>query len=52
VQWQQMLNLLDQRRDSDGRIRLTVEVIYGHAFRPVPRRNDQGEAIIRFEPRR
>jgi len=51
-QWQQMLNLLDQRRDSDGRIRLTVEVIYGHAFRPVPRRNDQGEAIIRFEPRR
>jgi malonyl-CoA O-methyltransferase len=51
-QWQQMLKLLDQRRDSDGRIRLTVEVIYGHAFRPVPRRNSQGEAIIRFEPRR
>jgi len=51
-QWQQMLKLLDQRRDSDGRIRLTVEVIYGHAFRPVPRRNSYGEAIIRFEPRR
>ena len=51
-QWQQILSLLDQRRDRDGRIRLTVEVIYGHAFRPVPRRNSSGEAIIRFEPRR
>lgn len=50
--WQQVLNALDQRRDSDGRIRLTVEVIYGHAFRPIPKRNQQGEHIIRFEPRR
>jgi malonyl-CoA O-methyltransferase len=50
--WQQVLNSLDQRRDSDGRIRLTVEVIYGHAFRPIPKRNQPGEHIIRFEPRR
>ena len=50
--WQQVLNALDQRRDSDGRIRLTVEVIYGHAFRPIPKRNQPGEHIIRFEPRR
>lgn len=51
-QWQQMMSLLDERRDGDGRIRLTVEVIYGHAFRPVPKRTHQGEQIIRFEPRR
>ncbi|HEX7644241.1 MAG TPA: methyltransferase domain-containing protein [Burkholderiaceae bacterium] len=39
------------RRD-DGQIPLTIEVIYGHAFRPVPRTTSQGESIIRFEPRR
>lgn len=49
--WQRVLDVLDHRRDGDGRIRLTVEVIYGHAFRPVPKRNSQGEQIIRFSPR-
>ena len=49
--WQRVLDALDHRRDGDGRIRLTVEVIYGHAFRPVPKRNSAGEQIIRFSPR-
>jgi malonyl-CoA O-methyltransferase len=41
------------RRDGahDGQIPLTIEVIYGHAFRPVPRTTSAGESIIRFEPR-
>lgn len=50
-QWRQMLSRLEQRRDGDGRITLTVEVLYGHAFRPVPRRNSRGEAIVRFAPK-
>ncbi|NCW85096.1 MAG: SAM-dependent methyltransferase, partial [Oxalobacteraceae bacterium] len=36
---------------TDGRIRLTVEVIYGHAFRPMPKRNSRGEHIIHFNPK-
>jgi len=49
--WRRVLDSLDQQRDGDGRIRLTIEVIYGHAFRPVPKRNSSGEQIIRFSPR-
>lgn len=49
--WRRALALLDQRRDTDGRIRLTVEVIYGHAFRPMPKRNSRGEHIIHFNPK-
>ncbi len=42
---------LEERRDQSGNLRLTVEVIYGHAFRPEPRVTPTGEHIIRFEPR-
>jgi malonyl-CoA O-methyltransferase len=49
--WRGVLASLDQRRDNDGRISLTVEVIYGHAFRPVPKRNSRGEQIIHFNPK-
>jgi malonyl-CoA O-methyltransferase len=34
---------------ADGRIPLTFEVIYGHAFRPAPRKTAAGESIIRFD---
>ncbi|MCH8621350.1 methyltransferase domain-containing protein [Undibacterium sp. TS12] len=40
---------LEQRRDSRGRINLTLEVVYGHAFRPVSRKTAAGEAIVRFD---
>ena len=33
----------------DGRLALTFEVIYGHAFRPVPRKTTSGESIIRLD---
>jgi len=49
--WRRVLDSLDQQRDGDGRIRLTIEVIYGHALRPVPKRNSSVEQIIRFSPR-
>lgn len=46
--WQRVMHALEQMRQLDGRIPLTFEVIYGHAFRPAPRVTASGEAIIRF----
>ena len=50
--WSRMLAALERQRRTDGKLALTFEVIYGHAFRPAPRVTAAGEAIIRFEPRR
>jgi malonyl-CoA O-methyltransferase len=50
--WARMLGALERQRRADGKLALTFEVIYGHAFRPAPRVTAAGEAIIRFEPRR
>jgi malonyl-CoA O-methyltransferase len=50
--WTRMLAALERQRRPDGKLGLTFEVIYGHAFRPPPRVTAAGEAIIRFEPRR
>ncbi|TFW28792.1 methyltransferase domain-containing protein [Massilia horti] len=50
--WQKMLAALESQRRPDGKLALTFEVIYGHAFRPAPRVNAAGEAIIRFQPRK
>ncbi|NHZ62127.1 methyltransferase domain-containing protein [Massilia genomosp. 1] len=47
-----MLAALERQRRPDGKLGLTFEVIYGHAFRPAPRVTAAGEAIIRFEPRK
>lgn len=43
---------LERGRRADGKLALTFEVIYGHAFRPAPRVTAAGEAIVRFQPRR
>ena len=43
---------LEQQRTADGRIGLSFEVIYGHAFRPVPRTTASGESIVRLDLRR
>ena len=50
--WQRMLDALERGRRSDGKLGLTFEVIYGHAFRPAPKVTSKGEAIIRFDPPR
>jgi malonyl-CoA O-methyltransferase len=42
---------LERGRRADGKLALTFEVIYGHAFRPAPRVTAAGEAIVRFQPR-
>ncbi len=49
--WARVNAALEAMRRTDGQIPLTIEVIYGHAFRPVPRTTSSGESIIRFEPR-
>jgi malonyl-CoA O-methyltransferase len=46
------VNAALERQRKDGKLTLTFEVIYGHAFRPAPKTTSSGEAIIRFQPRR
>jgi len=52
VAWQRMLDALEAQRGPDGKLGLTFEVIYGHAFRPAPRTTATGESIVRFQPRK
>ncbi|RXZ33927.1 methyltransferase domain-containing protein [Oxalobacteraceae bacterium CAVE-383] len=47
-----LIERLMAQRGADGRIALTYEVVFGHAFKPQPKTTDSGEAIIRFEPKR
>lgn len=47
--WQRFLQALDTQRAADGKLVLTIEVVYGHAFRAAPKKNRPGEAIVRFE---
>jgi malonyl-CoA O-methyltransferase len=47
--WNRAMQHLEASRRADDRIPLTFEVIYGHAFRPVPRTTSRGESIIRFD---
>ncbi|TFV90898.1 methyltransferase domain-containing protein [Oxalobacteraceae bacterium OM1] len=47
-----LIEAVDGMRRPDGRLPLTFEVVYGHAFRPAPRTTSSGEAVVRFEPRR
>ncbi len=49
--WTRFDAALDALRDADGKIPLTFEVIYGHAFRPVARTTTSGESIIRLDLR-
>lgn len=37
---------LEKTRNQDGRIPLTFEVIYGHAFKPIPQKLASGESIV------
>jgi len=40
---------LQNIQGGDGRMPLSFEVIYGHAFRPAPRTTSRGESIVRFD---
>ncbi|MBS1170366.1 MAG: methyltransferase protein [Burkholderiaceae bacterium] len=47
-----LLQAIDRQRDASGRIPLTIEVLYGHAFKPPPQSTSSGETVVRFMPRR
>lgn len=49
---QRLLAALEKGRDATGKLVLSFEVIYGHAFRPAPRATAAGESIVRFQPRK
>jgi malonyl-CoA O-methyltransferase len=40
------------RPEEDGRLRLTFEIIYGHAFKPAPRLRLQAESQVSLEEMR
>ncbi|MEI6002763.1 methyltransferase domain-containing protein [Paraburkholderia bengalensis] len=44
-----LLAALEARRRDDGTIALTFEVIYGHAWKAVPRMTPEGHGIVRIE---
>jgi malonyl-CoA O-methyltransferase len=44
-----LLAALEARRSPDGTIALTFEVIYGHAWKAVPRTTAEGHGIVRLE---
>jgi malonyl-CoA O-methyltransferase len=50
--WGRMLDALERGRRPDGKLGLTFEIIYGHAFLPAPKVTAAGEAIVRFQPRK
>jgi malonyl-CoA O-methyltransferase len=50
--WQRMLDAVEAQRRPDGKLGLSLELIYGHAFRPAPKTTAAGEAIVRFQPRK
>jgi len=47
--WKALLRALEAQAGPDGKLSLTVEVIYGHAFRARPKTTGTGEPIIHFE---
>jgi len=49
--YQTVCERLEAMRQADGRIALTFEVVYGHAFRPVTQKTAQGESIVRIVPK-
>lgn len=49
---QRVIDALMAMRQPDGKLTLTVEVVYGHAFKPQPRKNTAGESIIQFDLKR
>ena len=50
--WRKFLDAMESSRRADGKIPLTFEVVYGHAFRPTPTTTASGEAIIRLDFRK
>ena len=44
--WEVLRRALEGQKKADGRISLSIEVVYGHAFRSLPKKNLAGESIV------
>lgn len=50
--YERVLRALEGQREPNGKISLTIEVIYGHAFKPLPKKTAGSESIIRLDLKR
>ncbi|MDD2407369.1 MAG: methyltransferase domain-containing protein [Tepidiphilus sp.] len=51
VRWQRALAALEARREADGTIPITVELVFGHAWKEAPKTLPDGRAVIRLHRR-
>ena len=50
--WRDWRRLLDAwPRDADGRLPASFEIVYGHAWKPAPRKIADGRAVVKFHSR-
>jgi hypothetical protein len=47
--WLRLNDALDSKRDANGMIRMSVEVVYGHAWKIPPKKTVEGHGIVRVE---
>jgi malonyl-CoA O-methyltransferase len=47
--WQRLNDALNAQRDANGMIRMSVEVVYGHAWKVPPKKTVEGYGIVRLE---
>jgi malonyl-CoA O-methyltransferase len=47
--WQRINDTLESQRDKNGLIRMSVEVVYGHAWKVPPKKTAEGHGIVRLE---
>jgi malonyl-CoA O-methyltransferase len=47
--WARLNDALNAQRDSNGMIRMSVEVVYGHAWKVPPKKTAEGHGIVRLE---
>lgn len=47
--WLRVTDALEQMRQADGKIPLTFEIVYGHAFRAASKVTAAGETIVRLD---
>ncbi|WP_447122945.1 methyltransferase domain-containing protein [Glaciimonas sp. GG7] len=47
--WQRLVDALEATRRTDGKLPLTFEIIYGHAFRPRLKKAVSGESVVRWD---
>ena len=50
--YRKLISLLEASRGADGRIPLTFELVYGHAFKPTVTKRENGESVVQFIPRK